>query len=240
MSDTHSKPDDEQLRSDAQLRAFINRELQARFAPEDEVLRGSRARAQAENIPAIQISPLQGKLLQVLAQACGARKILEIGALAGYSGVWLARGLSRDGELISLEVDPRHAEIARATFAAAGLSERAQVLVGPALSLLPTLVPQAPFDLIFIDADKRNNPQYLDWSINLSRPGTLIIADNIIRRGRAFQTPPPDESAAGAAAYTRKILEHPRLVSVAFPIVTDALSDDDSSMDGIAISVVRE
>lgn len=235
-----SLPDDEQLRKDAQTRAFINRELQTRFALEDEVLRGSRERAQAENVPAIQISPLQGRLLQVLALSCGARSILEIGALAGYSGVWLARGLPRNGKLISLEVDPKHAEIARATFAAAGLSERAEVRVGPALILLPTLVPNAPFDLIFIDADKSNYPQYLDWAINLSHPGTLIVADNVIRRGRAFQTPPPDESAAGAAAYNRKILEHPRLTSVALPIVADAFEDSDSSMDGLAISVVRE
>lgn len=233
-------PDDEQLRKDAQARAFINRELQARFAPEDQVLRDSRARAQAENVPAIQVSPLQGRLLQVLALSCGAQSILEIGSLAGYSGVWLARGLPRDGKLISLEVDPKHAEIARATFAAAGLSNQAEVRVGPALTLLPTLVPIAPFDLIFLDADKRNNPQYLDWAINLSHPGSLIIADNVIRRGRAFQTPPPDESAAGAAAYIHKILGHPRLTSVALPIVTDVFDDNDNSMDGLAISVVRE
>ncbi len=233
-------PDEEQLRKDAQTRAFINRELQARFAPEDDVLRGSRARAEAENVPAIQVSPLQGRLLQVLALACGARRILEIGALAGYSGVWLARSLPADGKLISLEVDPKHAEIARATLAAAGLSERAEVRVGPALDLLPTLAPEAPFDLIFLDADKRNNPNYLDWALTLSRPGSLIIADNVIRHGRAFQTPPPDENAAGAAAYIQKILAHPRLVSVAFPIVTDVFDDNDKSMDGLAISVVRD
>ena len=228
------------LSDDSQLRAFINRELQARFAPEDEALRDSRARAQAEKIPAIQIAPLQGRLLQVLALACGARRILEIGSLAGYSGTWLARGLPVDGKLISLEVDPKHAEIARATFAAAGLGERAEVRVGPALDLLPTLVPEAPFDLIFIDADKRNNPQYLDWAITLSRPGSLIVADNVIRRGRAFQTPPHDESAAGVAEYTRKILAHPSLVSVAFPIVTEMAPDgNDAAMDGIAISVVQ-
>jgi len=205
-----------------------------RFAPEDEALRGSIARARAENVPTIQISPLQGKLLQVLALACGARAILEIGTLAGYSGVWLARGLPPDSRLISLEVNPRHAELARATFAEAGVSDRAEVRVGPALDLLPTLVPEAPFDLIFIDADKMNYERYLDWAVTLSRTGSLIVADNVIRGGRAFQTPPPDESAAGAAAYTRKILAHPRLVSVAF------LNDEDFNdvEDGFAISVV--
>src|SRR5579859_1581545 len=214
-------PSDEQLRNNARTRAFIDRELQVRFAPEDAALRGSIARAQAEDMPAIQISPLQGKLLQVLALACGARAILEIGALAGYSGVWLARALPSNGKLISLEVSPKHAEAVRATFAEAGVSDRAEVRVGSALDLLPTLVPDTPFDLIFIDADKENYPHYLDWAIKLSRVGSLIVADNVIRAGSVFQTPPPDENAVGIAAYNRQILEHPRLVSVAFP------NDDD-------------
>jgi caffeoyl-CoA O-methyltransferase len=224
-------PTDEQLRNDAQTRAFIDHELQARFAPEDDALRDSIARTQAENMPAIQISPLQGKLLQVLAMACGARTVLEIGALAGYSGVWLARALPPNGKLISLEISPRHAEVARATFVAAGVSDRAEVRVGSARDLLPTLVPEAPFDLIFIDADKEHYSLYLDWAITLSRVGSLIVADNVIRGGTVFQTP-PDENVAGIAAFNRQILEHPRLVSVAFPI-------DNDGMDGFAISVVR-
>ena len=171
--------------------------------------------------------------MQVLALACGARKILEIGGLAGYSGVWLARSLPANGRFISLEINPRHAAIARATFAEAGLSDRTEVRVGPALDLLPTLVPEAPFDLVFIDADKGNSPQYLDWAITLSRVGSLIVADNVIRNGGVFQTPPPDESSRGMAAYNRKILEHPRLVSVAIP-------NDDDGTDGFAISVVKE
>ncbi len=230
---SRSLSNDEQLRHDAQVRDTINRELQTRFAPEDAVLRGSLSRAEAENIPAIQISPLQGKLLQVLALTCGARKILEIGVLAGYSGTWLARSLPPDGKLISLEINSKHAEIARATFAEAGLSDRTEVRVGPALDLLPTLVPEAPFDLIFIDADKGNSSQYLDWAIKLSRSGSLIVADNAIRYGSVFQTPPPDESARGMAAYNLAIMEHPRLVSVAIP-------NDDDGMDGFAISVVKE
>ena len=227
-----SSPDDKELRNNALARTLIDRELRVRFAPEDEALRGSIASAKAENLPTIQISPLQGKLLQVLAMACGAHTILEIGALAGYSGVWLARALPTDGKLITLEVSPKHAEIVRTTFAAAGVDDRAEVRVGPALDLLPTLVPEAPFDLIFIDADKENYPQYLDWAITLSRVGSLIVADNVIRGGRVFQVPPPDENAAGIAAYNRQIVEDPRLVSVAFP-------NDDDGMDGFAISVVR-
>jgi predicted O-methyltransferase YrrM len=231
---TISSSGEESLEYDEQRRAVINRELQKRFAPEDDVLRASIARTQAENIPAGQISPLQGKLLQVLAMTCGARRILEIGTLAGYSGVWLARSLPPDGKLISLEVSPKHAELARATFADAGISDRAEVRVGAALTLLPTLLSEAPFDLIFIDADKSNSPQYLNWAITLSRRGSLIIADNIVRGGRVFQTPPPDESSVGAAIYIRKALEHPRLVSVALPN-DDAIN----GLDGFAISVVR-
>jgi len=224
---------DEQLRNDAQTRALINRELEERFAPEDDVLRGSIARAQNGDVPTIQISPLQGKLLQVLARACGARTILEIGALTGYSGVWLARALPTNGKLISLDVSPKHAALARATFDSAELSDRVEVRVGSALDLLPGLVSEAPFDLIFIDADKESYPQYLDWAIKLSRTGSLIVADNVIRGGRVFQTPPQDEAAAGIAEYNRKVMEHPRLVSVAFP-------NDDDGMDGFAISVVQE
>jgi caffeoyl-CoA O-methyltransferase len=184
--------------------------------------------------PGGQISPTQGKLFQVLALTCRARKILEIGAYAGYSGVWLGRALPPEGKLISLEIDPRYAEIARATFAAAGLSERAEVRVGAALDLLPELVSEAPFDMIFLDADKINNTRYLEWALTLSRPGALIIADNLVRHGRTYQNPPPDASSAGAAEYTRIILEHPRLVSAAL------LNDDVyNGIDGFSISVVK-
>jgi caffeoyl-CoA O-methyltransferase len=229
---TNPQSELERLQAEAAQRAMIDRELVARFAPEDAELRGANDRAKAAGLPEIQISPLQGKLLQVLAAACGARKILEIGALAGYSGAWLARALPADGKLITLEVSEKHAEVARATFAAAGVADRVEVRVGPALETLPTLTSEAPFDLIFIDADKGNYPAYLDWAVKLSRPGTIIVADNVIRGGRAFQTPPPDENAAGAAAYNEKLLANPRLISVAFPM-------DDDGTDGFAISVVR-
>jgi caffeoyl-CoA O-methyltransferase len=221
------------LPGDEQARAAIVRELELRFAPEDEVLRNNIARTQEQYQHGGQITPLQGKLFQVLALACGARKILEIGTMTGYSGVWLARGLAPNGKLITLEVRPDHAQTAQTTFTEAGISDRVEIRVGSALDILPQLVAEAPFDLIFLDADKVNNPQYLDWAIRLSRPGSLIIADNIVRGGQAFQTPPPNESAAGVAAYTRKILEHPRLVSV-------ALTHDDTynGIDGYSISVV--
>jgi caffeoyl-CoA O-methyltransferase len=227
-------PTEEELRAEAQLRARLLHEMEARFAPEDEALRNALKRADEGQIPAGQISPLQGRLMQVLALACGARTILEIGSLAGYSGIWLARGLPADGKLISLEVNPVHAEMARAAFAEAGLSAQAEVRVGAALDLLPALISEAPFDLIFLDADKINNLHYLDWALRLSRVGTLIIADNIIRNGRTFETPPPDPSSSGAAAYMHAILHHPRLTSAVLP------NDDPfNGQDGFTISVVR-
>ncbi len=221
-----------QLRAGVAVRASIDHELTARYAPEDDVLRHAVERAEREGLPAIQISPLQGKLLQVLAAACGARKILEIGALGGYSGTWLARALPVDGKLITLEVNPHHATAVQATFAEAGLADRAEVRVGDAITLLPQLTPEAPFDLIFIDADKDNYPTYLDWAIMLSRVGTIIVADNVIRMGRPFQSPPPDAASAGVAEYTAKLTSDKRLISVAFPM-------DDEGTDGYAISVVR-
>lgn len=227
--------DDEQLRHEARLRASINNELEKRFAPEDEALRNALKRASNGQAPAMQISPLQGKLLQILALACGARRILEIGSMAGYSGIWLARSLPTNSKLISLEINPAYAEMARAAFTEAGISDRAEVRVGPALDLLPALISEAPFDLIFIDADKINNLHYLEQALALTRPGSLIIADNIIRNGLVFQTPPPDPSASGAAAYMQAILRHPRLTSI-------ALSNDDAfnGQDGFTISVVQE
>lgn len=215
-------------------RAAILKTVEERFAPEDDVLRDCVARIEQSGTSGAQISPLQGKLFQVLALTCGARKILEIGAMSGYSGIWLARALPPGGKLITLEVNPHYAEMAQTSFVAAGLAECTEVRLGTALDLLPELVSEAPFDLIFLDADKTNNSRYLEWALALSRPGALIIADNIIRHGHTFQSPPPDASSAGAAEYTSKILAHPRLVSVAL------LNDDVfNGIDGFSISVVK-
>jgi predicted O-methyltransferase YrrM len=136
-------------------------------------------------MPAIAVSAPQGKLLGLLARIRGARQILEMGTLGAYSTIWLARALPAGGHLISLEVDPRHAEVARANLAAAGLDRVAEVRVGPALETLPKLAEEGvgPFDLVFIDADKANIPAYFDWSVRLSRPGTVIVVDNVVRNG---------------------------------------------------------
>ncbi len=221
----------QRLESEARLRRRIEEEITRRFAAEDEILRLT-LKAQAEaGLPEIQISPLQGRLLQVLAAACNARRMLEIGSLGGYSGIWLARALPPDGRLITLEINPRHARLVQAAFARAGLSDRAEVRVGPAGELLPALQGEAPFDLFFIDADKEGYPVYLDWALKLARPGSIIVADNNIWYGQPFQESPADPAQAGLAAYNRRAAADPRLRSVLVPM-------DEDGLDGFAISVV--
>jgi caffeoyl-CoA O-methyltransferase len=229
MSDSNAL---DQLRQQAETRAFITAELARRFAPEDDALRAALQAARDNDMPAIQIDPLQGKLLQLLAAACGASKILEIGALAGYSGIWLARALPPGGRLISLEVSEKHAAVARASLARAGLADRAEVRVGPGEQLLPALVPEAPFDLVFIDADKPCYPTYLDWALKLTRPGSVIVADNCIRGGAPLRDPGDDPGMRAIAEYDQRVASDPRLLSVALPL-------DEDGMDGFAISVVR-
>lgn len=219
------------LRADAEARAYIEQELTRRFAAEDEALRGALEAARAAEMPAIQISPLQGRLLQVLAAACGARKILEVGALAGYSGIWLARALPQGGRLISLEVSEQHAAVARASLERAGLADRAEVRVGPAAELLPALRLEAPFDLVFIDADKPGYPTYLDWALQLSRPGSIIVADNCIRGGVPLRGDSDDPSNRALNAYDERVASDARLRSIVLPL-------DEGGMDGFAISVV--
>ncbi|HEV2579716.1 MAG TPA: O-methyltransferase [Ktedonobacteraceae bacterium] len=214
-----------------QTQRDIEQRIQQAFAPEDEGLLYALASAREAGLPNIQISPVQGKFLQVLAAACNARKILEIGSLGGYSGIWLARALPIDGRLITLEINPVHAAVVHNSFAHAGVGDRTQVRVGRALDLLPTLESEAPFDLFFIDADKRPYPQYLEWALRLSGPGSIIVADNCVRRGFQSLTA-SDEDSAGVFEYNRRIASDPRLASL-------ALAMDDDYTDGFAISVVK-
>jgi caffeoyl-CoA O-methyltransferase len=202
------------------------------FAPEDEGLRYALVAGKEAGLPAIQISPIQGKFLHLLAKACGARKILEIGSLAGYSGIWLARALPSTGRLISLELNPKHAEVIRHSFAHAGIADRSEVRVGKALDLLPQLTSEAPFDLIFIDADKPSYPAYLDWALRLSRPGSIIVADNCIRGGAALTGISEDEGTRALARYNQLTIDNPRLISLALAI-------DSGHTDGFNIAVVQ-
>jgi caffeoyl-CoA O-methyltransferase len=221
------------LQEQARTRQKIEELITQQFAPEDEALLAAIAAGKEAGLRPIQISPIQGKFLQLLAATCNARKILEIGSLAGYSGIWLARALPASGRLIALEISPKHAEVIRGSFERAGVSDRAEVRVGKALDTLPQLTSEGPFDLIFIDADKATYPEYLEWALRLSRPGSIIVADNCIRGGRALQeTPEMDADQRGLVTYNQRVRSNPRLVSLALPI-------DNNGTDGFAISVVR-
>lgn len=222
------------LREAAETRALIDRRIDALFAPEDEALRAAREAPTAHDMPSISISPAQGRLLQVLARAVGARRILEIGALAGYSGVWLARALPPDGRLISLEVNEKHAQVARDSLARAGVADRAEVRVGPAGETLPALLAEPRFDLVFIDANKDGYPLYLEWALRLARTGAVIVADNTVRYGPPLAgalDDTADASVRGAWEYNQRVVSEPRLLSIALPT-------DEGGMDGFTVSVV--
>ncbi|MCI4373226.1 MAG: O-methyltransferase, partial [Thermoplasmata archaeon] len=163
----------------------VDRYFSEVFGLDDPILEAVLRSTDRAGLPAIQISAVQGRLLQLLAKLQGAGQILEIGTLGGYSAIWLARALPSGGRLISLELSAHHADVARANLGSAGLSDRVEVRVGPAVESLARLESEGagPFDLVFIDADKERYPEYLSWAVRLSRLGTLIIADNVIRNG---------------------------------------------------------
>ncbi|MEV5975939.1 O-methyltransferase [Streptomyces sp. NPDC052114] len=191
------------------------------LAPADEALTAALRDSDAAGLPQIAVAPNQGKLLQLLAQIQGARRILEIGTLGGYSTIWLARALPADGRLITLEYSPEHAAVARGNLARAGLDKLAEVRVGPALDSLDALGAEHPdpFDLVFIDADKANNPHYLEWSLKLTRPGSLIVLDNVVRSGRVTDAASTDPAIVGTRAALTLMAEHPKLSATALQTV---------------------
>ena len=193
----------------------------ALFAPEDAALAAALAASDAAGLPSINVTANQGKLLTLLARLTGARRILEIGTLGGYSTIWLARALPPDGCVVTLEADRRHAEVARANIARAGFADRVEVRLGKALDTLPVLVAEkaGPFELIFIDADKPNNPRYLEFALALSRPGSLIIADNVVRDGRVTDPRSRDPSVQGIRRFNELIAAEPRLSATAIQTV---------------------
>jgi predicted O-methyltransferase YrrM len=204
--------------------------------PHDPALEGAlRATADA-GMPPINVAPNQGKLLHVLALALGARKILEIGTLGGYSTIWLARALPPGGRLVTLEYDPKRADVARANIARAGLADVVEVRVGPALEALPVLVAEGcgPFDLVFIDADKSNTAPYFEWALRLARRSSLIIADNVIRDGAVIDPHSADASVQGVRRFNAMLAAEPRVVATAIQTVGS------KGYDGMAIAVVVE
>jgi predicted O-methyltransferase YrrM len=194
----------------------IERYVTELFAAEDQILATIRARHAAENLPAIHVSSEEGKLLHLLLLTIQARRVLEIGSLGGYSGVWLARALPPTGKLTTIEKDPRHAAVARAAFAAAGLEQRVELLEGSALDILPTLPPG--FDAVFIDADKEPLPQYFDWGMRLLRRGGLLLCDNAFFHGAALDQNDRSAPALGVRAFNQLAANDPRLVATIIPV----------------------
>ncbi len=177
------------------LRDALDRYVTDLFAPEDDVLKEIQARADANELPSISIKPYEGRLLQFLLQSIGAKKVVEVGALAGYSGVWLARGLPADGQIYVVEKSSKHAAIVRESFVNAGLTGRAHVLEGDALVMLSKLTPHGPFDFVFIDADKVSSPRYLDWAVRNLRDGGIVAIHNAYRRGAVLNPQTVDDHA---------------------------------------------
>ncbi|QLJ00649.1 O-methyltransferase [Streptomyces sp. NEAU-sy36] len=191
------------------------------LSPDDEALRAALRESESAGLPAIAVTAAQGKLLQLLAQVQGARTVLEIGTLGGYSTIWLARALPEDGRLVSLEYNARHAEVATRNIARAGLERIAEVRVGPALESLPKLADEnpAPFDLVFIDADKVNNGHYVEWALRLTRAGSLIVLDNVVRGGRVANADSTEPDVVGTRTAIELIASHPRLSGTAIQTV---------------------
>jgi len=186
------------------------------FAAEDPILSKIRARHESEKLPAINVSPEEGKLLHLLLLLIQAKHVLEIGSLGGYSGVWLARALPADGKLVTIERDPKHARIAREAFAAAGLQDRIELIEGPALDVLPTLKPG--FDAVFIDADKEPLPHYFAWGMKLLRRGGLLLCDNAFFHGAAVDPNDDSPNAEGVRKFNELASRDPRLVATIIPV----------------------
>lgn len=192
------------------------------LAPDDEALTSALSASDQAGLPQIAVAGNQGKLLYLLAKTQGARTVLEIGTLGGYSTIWLARALPEGGRLISLEYSEAHAEVARANLSQAGLDGIAEVRTGAALETLPKLAAEpgaGPFDLFFIDADKKNNPHYVEWALRLSRPGSLIIVDNVIRGGAVLSGEGADEAVTGTREMFEVVAREPRLEATAVQTV---------------------
>jgi predicted O-methyltransferase YrrM len=206
------------------------------FLAPDPALEAALASSAAAGLPTINVSPTQGKLLHVLARVQGARRILEIGTLGGYSTIWLARALPADGRLISLEIDPRHAEVAQTNLDRAGLSSAVEIRLGSALDTLPKLVTEGrgPFDLIFIDADKPGYADYLKWSLKLARKGTLIIADNVVRKGAVADPESTDENVQGIRKFNEALAAEKRVTTTVIQTVGS------KGYDGLALILVTD
>jgi predicted O-methyltransferase YrrM len=205
--------------------------LDSTVVGDDPALAEAVRASNAAGLPPIAVSAQQGKFLCLLAGAINARRILEIGTLGGFSAIWLARGAGPQGRVVTLEYEAKHAEVARENLQRAGVADRVEVMVGAALDTLPTL--RGPFDLVFIDADKENNVAYVEWAVRLTRPGSVIVVDNVIRDGRILE-PQSDDARVQATRRTLQVMgEHPRLDTAVLQTVGA------KHWDGFAFALVR-
>lgn len=199
---------------------------------EDDALRAAREAGDAAGMPAIEVSAQHAKLLSLLVRMSRARRVLEIGTLAGYSTISLARAVGPDGSVVTLEYEPSHADVAQQNLDRAGVADRVEIVVGAALDSLPELADRAPFDLVFIDADKENNVAYVEWAIKLGRPGTVVVVDNIARNGRVLDPAPGDAQAQAVRAMFDMMGAHPRLDTAAIQTVGA------KGWDGFAVALI--
>lgn len=205
----------------AELWESVDQYFAGKLLGHDPVFDALSATCEMAGLPSIQVTPTQGRFLEILARISGARRILELGTLGGYSTVWLARALPNDGTLVTLELDPHHAEVARANFARAGLADRITLRVGPALASLKALLAEGvePFDFIFLDADKDNYPAYLPAILALSKPGTVLVADNVVRDGAVIEPENDDPAVRGVRAFLDLVAADPCLEATALQTV---------------------
>ena len=213
----------------------VDQYLAGLLVPDDPALEAAQQASAAAGLPAISVSPNQGKLLWLLARTRRARSILEIGTLGGYSTIWLARALPDGGRLVTLEAEPKHAEVARENIARAGLNNVVDLRVGRALDTLPQLEAEGrgPFDLTFIDADKPNTPEYFQWALKLSRPGSLIVVDNVVRKGAVTDAESDDPSVRGMRRFLEMLAAESRVSATAIQTVGS------KGYDGFAIALVN-
>lgn len=212
----------------------VDRYITDRLVPPDDALDAALEASAAAGLPAIHVAPNQGKLLQLLLQIHGARAILEIGTLGGYSTIWMARALPEGGRLVTLEADPRHAKVARANITRAGLERVIDLRLGRAAETLPKLAEEGigPFDLVFIDADKPSTADYFDWALKLSRRGSLILVDNVVRKGAVADPSSDDPNVLGVRRFYERLAAEPRVSATAIQTVGS------KGYDGLAIALV--
>lgn len=218
-----------------QLFESVDQYISQLFHDEDDCLKATEQSILESGIPPISISPNQGKFLQILAKLCNAKKILEMGTLGGYSTIWMARALPENGTLVTLEIDKKHAEVARQNFNSCGLTSKIEIRLGKAIDILPKLETEGagPFDMIFIDADKPPYTEYFQWALKLSRPGTLIIADNVIREGKVLLDESPDEMVTGVKRFNEFLSQCPAVNATIFQTIGA------KEHDGMAIAIVK-